>query len=359
MDPLTAFLEETSAASVLRVESDYGDGFVRLRSDEAERRQAAQDIRSSEDIVIEMLRNARDAHARVIFLATGVSDGERTITVIDDGDGIPAHMHELIFEPRVTSKLDTAHHDRWGMHGRGMALYSVRVNAQSARVVVSRPSCGSSLQVVTKLSALGEKADQSTFPRFTLDADSRIEVRGPKNILRTCCEFAFEERNTLSLYVGTAAEIAAALYEYGSAHVPLSLRAFSDAGKDEPYVNRPAFLADAASLGAELRSLGLAVSDRTAQRILNAEIEAPQPLLMRIAEGLSRDAQPAKHTLRTSAKQAHVSLSHDDVQAVKQAFSQDFKEIAHKYYLDENVEPHVQVRKGFLTVAIPLHQRDL
>ena len=53
----------------LRVEDDLGDGFVRLRSAEAERRQAAHDIRSTEDIVIEALRNARDAQARTILMA--------------------------------------------------------------------------------------------------------------------------------------------------------------------------------------------------------------------------------------------------------------------------------------------------
>ena len=41
----------------------------RLRSAEAERRQAAHDIRSTEDIVIEMLRNAAMRTPRASFLA--------------------------------------------------------------------------------------------------------------------------------------------------------------------------------------------------------------------------------------------------------------------------------------------------
>lgn len=55
------------------------------RSSEAERRQAAQDIRSSEDVVIELLRNARDAGASRIFLATQKTGNERLLTVLDDG----------------------------------------------------------------------------------------------------------------------------------------------------------------------------------------------------------------------------------------------------------------------------------
>ena len=138
-DTLSDFIDDVCGESRLRVEDDLGDGFVRLRSSEAERRQAAQDIRSSEDVVIELLRNARDAGASRIFLATQKTGNERLLTVLDDGQGIPAAQHERIFEPRVTSKLDSAHMDKWGMHGRGMALYSISVNAEEARGLQSEP----------------------------------------------------------------------------------------------------------------------------------------------------------------------------------------------------------------------------
>ena len=66
---LSDFIEAVTGDTHLRVEDDLGCGFVRLRSAEAERRQAKHDIRGTEDIVIEMLRNARDAHAKLIFVA--------------------------------------------------------------------------------------------------------------------------------------------------------------------------------------------------------------------------------------------------------------------------------------------------
>ena len=95
-EALEAFIENVCGDSHLRSRPTSGDGFVRLRSAEAERRQAAHDIRSTEDIVIEMLRNARDAHAKSIFLAVSREGQRRRLVMIDDGDGVPAAMHELV-----------------------------------------------------------------------------------------------------------------------------------------------------------------------------------------------------------------------------------------------------------------------
>ena len=217
-DTLSDFIDDVCGESRLRVEDDLGDGFVRLRSSEAERRQAAQDIRSSEDVVIELLRNARDAGASRIFLATQKTGNERLLTVLDDGQGIPAAQHERIFEPRVTSKLDSAHMDKWGMHGRGMALYSISVNAEEARVLQSEPGLGTSLTVATDTESLAEKADQSTFPRFEQEPSGSWAMRGPKNIVRTAAEFALEHRGDLSVYLGTPVEVAATLF--GTEHTP-------------------------------------------------------------------------------------------------------------------------------------------
>ena len=60
---LISFIASMSGEGNLRVEENLGEGYVRLRVSEAERRQAKHDIQHVEDIVIEMLRNARDAGA--------------------------------------------------------------------------------------------------------------------------------------------------------------------------------------------------------------------------------------------------------------------------------------------------------
>jgi hypothetical protein len=65
-----------TAVSVTRTQS-RGEPRRRFRLSQdqrSERRQAKHDIRGIEDIVVELLRNARDAHAQRIFLATGRGD---------------------------------------------------------------------------------------------------------------------------------------------------------------------------------------------------------------------------------------------------------------------------------------------
>src|SRR5512133_2156879 len=93
-DELLNFVSSVSGETYLKVEETLGDGYVRLRVSEAERRQAKHDIRSVEDVVVELLRNSRDAHARRVFLATGREGDLRTLTFLDDGVGVPVHMHE-------------------------------------------------------------------------------------------------------------------------------------------------------------------------------------------------------------------------------------------------------------------------
>lgn len=104
---LKDFVDKHAQTSHLRVEKDLGGGFFRLRASEAQRRQAQQDIRSIEDVIIEMLRNSRDAGAHNIYVATNTEESFRNLLVIDDGSGVPKGHHKVIFEPYVTSKLDT------------------------------------------------------------------------------------------------------------------------------------------------------------------------------------------------------------------------------------------------------------
>ena len=104
---LISFIASMTGEGNLRVEENLGEGFVRLRVAEAERRQAKHDIQHVEDIVTEMLRNARDAHASAMYIATMKEGGERTLLFLDNGCGVPADMQERIFDARVTSKLET------------------------------------------------------------------------------------------------------------------------------------------------------------------------------------------------------------------------------------------------------------
>ena len=133
------FFSDLNIAGEFRVEEDLGNGFVRLKISEAERRQALQDIHCVEDIVIELLRNSRDAGSKNVFIATKkIAEKRRIIYCIDDGSGIPGKFHNLIFQSRVTSKLEDGARDPYGFHGRGMALFSARWKSSEAPVPPER-----------------------------------------------------------------------------------------------------------------------------------------------------------------------------------------------------------------------------
>lgn len=355
-DALTAFVDRVCGDSHLRVEADLGDGFVRLRSAEAERRQAVHDIRSTEDVVIEMLRNARDARARSIFLAVGREGNIRRIVMIDDGDGVPSAMHERIFEPRVTSKLDTMHIDKWGVHGRGMALYSIAANVDTAQIMASDSGKGSAFFIEANMDRLSEKTDQSSFPVFELNDTGTVSVRGPKNIVRTVCEFALESRNACSVYLGSATEIAATLYEFGLATLTASTRAFGKS-EDIPICKRLSLAADPAELADSADCLGLSLSERSARRILDGEIDPAVPILERIRiQG--RAASPKVNRTRASLKSdaRGLKIASDDLETFSQQISEAFHDIAQRYYLESDIEPDIRVGKDGIHITLSVEK---
>ena len=354
---LESFVEEVSGTSHLRVEHDFGDGFVRLRTSEAERRQAIQDIRSVESIVLELLRNSRDAHATKIFVAMSREGAKRSLTVVDDGDGIPKTMHGHVFEPRVTSKLDTSHIDAWGMHGRGMALYSISVNADDAEIMRSEVGLGCAIKVDVNTEKLSEKSDQSSFPTFTLADGGTVLVRGPRNILRTSCEFAIESRSTCSVYVGSPVEVAATLFYYGSATLSAIDKAFCRDVSQLPLSKMLATAGEPEELRALAQSMGLEMSERTARRIMNGEIAALDPILDCVE--ITRDNKPAAKK-RTQTKQGRKAIRFDknDANLLKSTAREAFGEIARRYYLEGDIEPQMRVSYDKITLTLPIIRKD-
>ena len=353
---LNDFVQEVSGQSHFRVEHDFGDGFVRLHTSEAERRQAAQDIQCSENIVLELLRNSRDAHATHVFLATCREGNLRKIVVIDDGDGIPASMHLHVFEPRVTSKLDTSHMDSWGLHGRGMALFSIAENASEARVACSDVDLGCAMSVESDVTRLPEKTDQSSFPTFTMGEGATVNVRGPRNIMRTACEFAIAERDTCSVYVGSPAEIAATLYEYGSSTLSAIDRAFCRDETRLPLAKRLATASDPRDLARIAETMALEISERTARRILDGQISPADALLDCIVITPAEDAEK-RRSAKPRAQASHVRLSAGDRDEFAAAVMKAYAPIADRYYLESDVEPHIVVGQGRIAITLPLIEK--
>ncbi|MGI6591376.1 MAG: ATP-binding protein [Eggerthellaceae bacterium] len=360
---LPQFLQEVTGDSHLRVEADLGDGFVRLRSSEAERRQAKQDIRSVEDIVIEMLRNARDAGAHLVYLATAREGARRTLTFIDDGCGIPASLFDAVFEPRVTSKLDTFHSDRWGVHGRGMALYGIRMNAERARVVASAPGKGSSLQVVADTGKLPERADQSAIPHLVLAEDGRMVMRGPRNINRMVAEFVVEEQQGCQVFLGSPIEVVASMVDAGTRALSIRERTFVADPEAYPLCLRPALAADPEELAALSRSLGLDMSERSARRILDGQVAPLQPFLSVLyghqrqdadgdsASAISAPASPEE--LKRASDPRGLRITRTDIARLQEAVQHAWAPIAQSYYLDGKVKPQVRVTKEGVRIFIP------
>ncbi len=354
---LIDFVSSVSGDAYLKVEESFSDGFVRLRTSEAERRQAKHDVRSFEDIVVELLRNARDAHAQRIFIAT-VRDGQhRRFTMIDDGIGVPASLHERIFEPRVTSKLDTMVMDRWGVHGRGMALYSVRTNVESCRIASSDLHKGASITLESDVEALPERSDQSTWPVVERDDAGLLRVsRGPHNIVRKVLEFACEHPQ-VDIYLGSPAEVLATLHLSAREVLDSSELLFCDSDERLPIWQRPAIACDASDLVEVADQIALPISERTAHRILVSEI-APLDTVLSHAleeenEGAAPPAAPDIYRDRRGLK-----IHHADLARFRQELTSAFDTLAERYYLHLKGDPKVTVTRDGIRVRFDVDKEE-
>ncbi len=354
-EDLLDFVSSVSGEAYLKIEENLGDGFVRLRTSEAERRQARHDIRSFEDVVIELLRNARDAHAQRLFIATAREKDLRTLTMVDDGIGVPPTLHDAVFEPRVTSKLDTMVMDRWGVHGRGMALFSVRTNVREIRIATSDAHLGASVAVTADTAELPERADQSQWPVVEHDPAGRLQVvRGPHNIVRRIVEFACEHPE-LDIYLGSPAEIVATLYAAARETLDTSRLLFSDQAERLPVWQRPATAADAHELVGICSDLALPVSERTAHRILGGHLSPLDTVISQVGtdEEAPTTVEPDIYRDRRGLK-----IHHTDLARFKQDLARAFDDLAERYYVHLKGEPKVTVTRDGLRVRFDVEKEE-
>ncbi len=353
-EKLAAFLDSMSAGARFRVEDDLGDGFVRLRVSEAERRQARQDIRCVEDAVIEMLRNARDAHARTIIVGASRSGDIRRIVVADDGDGVPERLVDRIFEPRVTSKLDTMTMDDWGVHGRGMALYSIRENAQRAQCMASVEGKGSLFLADFDCSQTPEKKDQSTSPLLLKDDDGAWSIGpGPHNIVKAASEFALANRSVCTVYLGSLVDCAATMFAFG--------RQFSgphDSRSEVAPIKRLGLADDAAQLKDIAESLGIDMSIRSAHRIIAGQVGVLPPLLETLEKAHAQKGAEKK----PQTKKAHqptfdyrgLKIDARDMDDFSASLKSAYADFAQRYYLEKDVEPSIRIASDGVHVTFPV-----
>ncbi len=354
-DSLLSFVSAVSGDAYVKVEENLGDGFVRLNVSEAERRQAKHDIRRFEDVVVELLRNSRDAHARRIFIANSREGDSRLMTVIDDGVGVPPHLHATIFEPRVTSKLETMVTDRWGVHGRGMALFSVCSNMKEARVVASDANRGMALSVVSDTAQLAERADQSTWPAVVPGEDGRAAVgTGPHNIIRRVVEFALEHPE-VEVFLGTPTEIVTTLHDIAKRELDAARLLFCDDPELLAVWQRPAVCADAAELVDVSRSIGLTVSERTGHRVLAGDASPLESVLRMVAPP---PEQPAVRHPDIYRDRRGLKIHHTDLAAFRRGLEDAFDVVGERYFVHLKGEPKVVVGRDTISVRFDIDKED-
>lgn len=243
---------------------DLGSGFARLTGSEAPRR-APSRISSVEDVLLELLRNARDAGAKNVFVASTLRARRyRALTVTDDGHGVPEAYRETIFEPGVTTRhLST--------HGAGLALHHIKNAAlQSALVHASSPT---SVKVVLDTRHIQERSLQSA---------SRPSQT---NLLATVHSFAKESPN-LRVFHDSPAKILASLIENHIINMNEDERLGSHRGGGST-----------SRLVKEARRVGLGVSSKTGGRVLRGEVRAAKP----VAESVEVSRVPPEREVRDGA----------------------------------------------------------
>lgn len=352
---LLDFVANVAGERYLRVEEDLGEGYVRLRVSEAERRQARHDIRSVEDVIIELLRNSRDAGSYKIFLASHRDASlHHNLVVIDDGWGIPPNIHDKIFEPRVTAKLDSIVEDSFGIHGRGMALYSIKSVVEKTALVYSDLNRGTAVKVMVDTSLLPEKKDQSSFPKMRQLSGQPQILRGIRNIPRILVEFTLAHPQ-LEIYFGSHAEILATTRG-------LSLR--RDTSLDD--WSRITAVMQESNLKVwqlsgcvhESRILaalcedyyGLDVSERNIYRVLAGEITPLSPISVHLSQ---EEAEPASASLYEEENLSRY-LQEEDLDLLSRKVAECFGEIGYKYFVQLQERPEIRRERNQLKIFLTL-----
>ena len=217
---------------------DLGAGFARLTGVEGARRGPSR-ITHVEDALLELARNARDAGATNIYVASTLKDRRyRTLTVIDDGHGIPKSHRDLILQPGVTTRHlnPVTQPGDPVVHGAGLSLYQIKNHSLQTRVLST--SSPTSIKATFDTNILPERTLQST-------------TRPSKSNLRATLErFTAATNARLHAYYGSPTRILATILHH---------RIIQKQGDSE-------------SLREAAFGLGLDVSMRSVQRILRGEV---------------------------------------------------------------------------------------
>ena len=374
---LKNFLSELNIKDSLNIEEDLGDGYVRLKISEAERRQALQDINSVEDIIVEMLRNSRDAGSRNIFIWTkNIEDKRRKIYFIDDGGGIPPHLQNLIFESRVTSKLENGKKDPYGFHGRGMALFSIKLNVDDIRIIFSEKSKGASFYIDIDLSKIPEKKDQSLMPQIIKTDGNLNIIGGVNNIIKTIIEFQLQNRE-INFFFGSPTQILSTMREilrkdgkkndYPKFDEWEKLSKFIQ--KNNIKVTEIPILTDNYTVMEIISKniFNMDISQRGIQRVIYNEIKALEPLKIdpessseeiRVSSTDKAYKIPDKKLKLYDESKLASRFEDDEIRCIIKAAEDKIRELGDKYFVTTGENIEYKKANNIIKLSIELKQKE-
>ena len=376
---LKNFLSELNIKDSLNIEEDLGDGYVRLKISEAERRQSLQDINSVEDIIVEMLRNSRDAGSRNIFIGTKkIEDKRRKIYFIDDGGGIPPHLQNLIFESRVTSKLENGKKDPYGFHGRGMALFSIKLNVDDIRIIFSEKSKGASFYIDIDLSKIPEKKDQSLMPQIIKTDGNLNIIGGVNNIIKTIIEFQLQNRE-INFFFGSPTQILSTMREIlrkdnGKNDYPK----FDEWEKLSKFIQKniikvteiPILTDNYTVMEIISKNIfNMDISQRGIQRVIYNEIKALEPLKIDPESGSgelrvsSTDKEktgkmPEKKLKLYDESKLASRFEDDEIRCIIKAAEDKIRELGDKYFVTTGENIEYKKANNIIKLSIELKQKE-
>jgi hypothetical protein len=377
---ISRLLSELKIKDTMNIEEDLGNGYVRLKISEAERRQALQDISCVEDIVVELLRNSRDAGSRNIFIGTKrIEDKRRKIYFIDDGKGIPPKLQDIIFESRVTSKLEDGVKDPYGFHGRGMALFSIKLNTEEVKIVFSDNLKGASFYLDVDLSKVPEKKDQSLMPQIiSMDDDINI-IGGVNNILKTIIEFQLQNED-INFYYGSPTQILSTMREIlkkekKDAKIPK----FDQWSKLMEYVRNNNIkvteiptLTDNYNLMDDIskKIFNMDISRRGIQRVIYNEIKSLDPLRIGIDVNLKSRAVSSKENSTYNKDKADKNLilydenklagrfKDEEIRCIIKTVEDKIRELGDKYFITTSNNTEYKKVNNIIKLMIELKQKE-
>ena len=381
---LNKFLDQLNIKDALSVEEDLGNGYVRLKISEAERRQALQDINCVEDIVVELLRNSRDAGSKNIFIGTKrLEDKNRIIHFIDDGAGIPPELGNLIFEARVTSKLDDGKKDSYGFHGRGMALFSIKLNVDDVRLSFSDKSKGASFYLDIDLDKVPEKKDQSLIPQIIkMDDDVNI-IGGVNNIIKTIIEFQLQNKD-MNFYYGTPTQILVTMRDILKRDKSKGIYpSFDEWAKLINFINQNDIkvteipvLTDNYNLMGEIadKIFNMNISRRGIQRIMYNEVKPLVPLKLDLLNYTIIDDRPDEERKENDApwkngkRDVRLKLydesklasrfKDEEIRCIIDALEENINQLGNKYFISTSKNIEFKRSNNIIKLIIELTEKD-